>query len=98
MSEWQKPKNAPEELLSAVPVTILGTTWGSEAVKQLLAHAALIEENARLKKHAEAMADAIHAWGELPCINYADSRHQSAENDLLRAHDAYRADFPKESS
>ena len=51
---------------------------------QLRAHADLIERYELLKKHAEAMANAIND-------DYAD-----AGLDSVNAFDAYRADFPEE--
>ncbi len=54
-------------------------------------NAALLEENARLKRHAEAMAE------ELRTLPFAERVMNGTPNRWWQSLEAYRADFPKEA-
>lgn len=76
MSEWKEPTNAAEELLCSVPSLLTDHPWVREAIVQLRAHAAALEriaeleaENARLKRHAEALYKVYAGEDDARCDN-----------------------------
>lgn len=65
----------------------------ADGVAQLRAHAAALEENARLKRHAEAMAELLRNQLETQA---AGTWEWKAETESIL--DAYRAAHPKEGA